>query len=90
MNEQEALTSATLYPNPATDRVQLRFNTSKGGNTNFSIIDIQGRIVKSNTIMLTGFAQEISIPVGDLSAGHYTVVAESNGAASRFPLVVAK
>jgi hypothetical protein len=90
LNETELLTSATLYPNPATDRAHLRFNTSKAGNTNFSIYDVQGRIVKSQSMYLTGFAQEIGIPVRDLATGHYTLVAESNGSVSRFPMVIAK
>ena len=90
INETELLTSATLYPNPTTDRAHLRFNTSKAGNTNFSIYDVQGRIVKSQSMYLTGFAQEIVIPVRDLTTGHYTLVAESNGSVSRFPMVIAK
>jgi hypothetical protein len=90
LNEQEVFLGATLYPNPATDRIQLRFNTSKGGNTNFSIIDIQGRIVKSNTMPLSGFAQGVNIPISDLSTGHYTLVAESNGSVSRFPFIIAE
>ncbi len=90
INETELLTSATLYPNPATDRAHLRFNTSKAGNTNFSIYDVQGRIVKSQSMYLTGLAQEIVIPVRDLATGHYTLIAESNGSVSRFPLVIAK
>jgi hypothetical protein len=90
INETELLTSATLYPNPATDRAHLRFNTSKAGNTNFSIYDVQGRIVKSQSMYLTGLAQEIVIPVRDLATGHYTLVAESNGNVSRFPMVIAK
>lgn len=90
ISETELLTSATLYPNPATDRAHLRFNTSKAGNTNFSIYDVQGRIVKSHSMYLTGLAQEIVIPVRDLATGHYTLVAESNGSVSRFPMVIAK
>ena len=39
---------------------------------------------------LTGLAQEIVIPVRDLATGHYTLVAESNGSVSRFPMVIAK
>ncbi len=90
INETELLTAATLYPNPATDRAHLRFNTSKAGNTNFNIYDVQGRIVKSQSMYLTGLAQEIVIPVRDLATGHYTLVAESNGNVSRFPMVIAK
>ncbi|MBK9637940.1 MAG: choice-of-anchor J domain-containing protein [Bacteroidetes bacterium] len=90
INENELLISATLFPNPSTDRAHLRFNTSKAGNTNFNIYDVQGRIVKSQNMYLTGNAQEIVIPVGDLATGHYTLVAESNGSVSRFPMVIAK
>ncbi len=36
----------TLYPNPVTDRVNVRFSLATGGKTRFEIIDMQGRVVR--------------------------------------------
>jgi len=90
LNEEEVLTNATVYPNPASERVQLRFNKAKAGVTSFRIYDLKGNLVKTRDMQLSGFAQEVSIPVVDLSAGNYIVVAQNGNASTRLPLVIVK
>lgn len=59
----------SLYPNPATDYIELK---SPESGTRFTLHDIQGRLLKSNRI--TGF--EKRIPIQDLPAGTYLVQVE--------------
>ncbi|MEN9338691.1 MAG: hypothetical protein RIQ62_3 [Bacteroidota bacterium] len=42
VNQEEDI----LYPNPVTDRVNVRFSLETGGKTRFEIMDMQGRVVR--------------------------------------------
>jgi hypothetical protein len=58
-------TDFVVWPNPATDIIYLKSNTSIQ-NAEYSIIDVNGRLVKRNTISNTD-----SIDISDLSTGIY-------------------
>lgn len=88
--ETELLRDAVLFPNPATTRTTLRFSGAKAGNATLRVYALDGSLKMFTNVNLNGFTQEVGIPTADLSAGNYIVVAESNGAMTRLPLVVVR
>lgn len=88
--ESELLRNAVLFPNPATTSTTLRFSGAKAGNATLRVYALDGSLKMFTNVNLSGFTQEIGIPTADLAAGNYIVVAESNGAMTRMPLVVVR
>ncbi len=64
----------SVYPNPATDTVNIEFSNLPGTDT-LRVFDITGKLVKSATI------QELTttISIGDLTSGVYLVQSEVSG-----------
>jgi len=82
-NNEVSGTGFELYPNPATDVINISFTTSPEKAV-ISIMDAAGRLVHTESISTTG--NLVSIPVVDLSSGFYTIVVVSgnNVSTSRF------
>jgi hypothetical protein len=60
-----------LYPNPATEQLQIRFETSKAGKAYLKIMNVQGKVFHQQTIsILNGTNLEI-IPVSQFPKGFY-------------------
>ena len=66
-----------LYPNPATDNFNLRFEQSPTEDYQLSIYSVSGKLVKQQ--QLTAFGNEYRIDIGGLKAGVYFVRLESDG-----------
>lgn len=64
----------TVYPNPASDFIQIESNQSS--STECSIVDLNGRIVRS--FILPGAGHNYKINVAELSPGYY-VLRSGNG-----------
>lgn len=61
-----------IFPNSATEHVNINFNLNKKGNVKFSITDLSGRIILSNEFSnLVSGNNEIKINVSGLDAGFY-------------------
>ncbi len=69
--EQTDGSDVTLFPNPATDLTTLTVSGITG-ETTLEITDLNGRIVRTETLQLTGNDQ-IEISTSDLAAGTYFV-----------------
>jgi hypothetical protein len=76
----EALTqtSFNVYPNPASDLVNISF---EGENTDYSIslMDIQGRVISSREIANASGEQVVSFSTENVAKGSYIVTVTSNG-----------
>jgi hypothetical protein len=65
------------YPNPAVNYLKVFAEFEKESNLNCSIVDLQGKLVKSfNTV--TGKIYDNTIEVTDITAGTYFLMIESN------------
>lgn len=63
-----------LYPNPATDFVNISFENDKNEKAEIQIIDASGKVMsKQNTGIVKGF-NNISVGINGLAKGSYTVV----------------
>jgi hypothetical protein len=81
--------SISLFPNPASDQVQLRFeDIVNSGEVNLLLTDVQGRSVLSRSLNLSGGLQVENIDVSRLAAGPYIVIIEGPGVSVKNRLIV--
>ena len=66
-----------FYPNPASEKANLKVNLGNGGNYAVSIVDLSGRTVHTSTLQTAGQIV-YSINTSRLASGIYNVVF-SNG-----------
>lgn len=67
-----------VYPNPATDEVNVSFEASNA-DYSISLMDLQGRVVNTQSFSNLSGTQVISIATDSVSKGSYIVVVSSNG-----------
>ncbi|HAA11828.1 MAG TPA: hypothetical protein DCE41_09080 [Cytophagales bacterium] len=82
LQEQVGLSSASLYPNPATDMVTL---TAEKPLQQVVVVNIMGQVLKTLDNVSGTTA---SIEVKDLEAGTYFVIAQDEGGKHTYQLVV--
>ena len=78
--QMAASASLSLNPNPASASLNVDFTLSHGGQTLILIYDETGNTVKAvvNGPRVSG-PNEVTVPIGDLPAGHYFVRLASGG-----------
>lgn len=67
-----------LYPNPATDRLQLRFG-AEAGAVDVLLLDILGNVVSTTKLQSTNRAQTHSLDVSHLRQGTYVLMVSGGG-----------
>ena len=60
-----------VFPNPAKDKLMLRFSAEDAGGQVFTITDLMGRIIMSVPVEVQKGVNNMSIPLNNLSAGMY-------------------
>jgi hypothetical protein len=95
INEQEkpkAENNLSIFPNPTDGRVFINFSSLSGENASLQVMDMNGRLVKSEPIgKLYAGQVSYSFETSDLSAGIYIVSVNSDSNVKRVAkLVVAK
>lgn len=70
VEEVSGIDSIKLYPNPATDKINIALQ-SGSGDYNISVTDMLGRTVINNKYEGIFGTQNIELPVSELNAGHY-------------------
>ena len=68
LNSTMQNSTASVYPNPAVDYLQINFDSRVIGNMQIEIIDLQGRILIRQMINGSALAQ---IPISELAQGLY-------------------
>ncbi|MFZ1331174.1 MAG: DUF4397 domain-containing protein [Flavobacteriales bacterium] len=72
VEENEIVSSFTVFPNPAVDEVMLDMDLLFEGEATLSIQDVTGRILRVNDLgALTNGTQRIRVNLADLSTGAY-------------------
>lgn len=72
-NEENVLsaTTATVFPNPANESINLVYDLKNNAEVTISVMDIQGRVVQSMNEAQTAGGQRVEMNVSELSAGTY-------------------
>ena len=71
-----------LFPNPAQDVLTLNFNVETASNTEISIMDAMGRLIRVQQIETFAGVNNISIDVKDLVEGIYVISVGQNASTS--------
>lgn len=80
----------SIYPNPTSDRVTLRFTAERPVTTQIRVMDASGRIVWRRSIRSSGGSNLVTIPTTNFSAGVYLVEIAGSGFRTQGSVVVAR
>jgi hypothetical protein len=65
--------TVSIYPNPTVDVLNIDLYTSKVQNTTVKVLDMSGRIVKQIQGRSEAGMNKLSISLGEIASGVYTV-----------------
>lgn len=88
-NNTEAVSGVTVFPNPATDKVNIDFNLKNASDVAVEVTDITGKVVE--TLSLTNAsvgANTAELNVSNYATGIYSVVVKSNDGSVTKKLVI--
>ncbi len=71
LNTSPVLENLTLFPNPASDQVNVDLTTTASGPATLRIVDLRGRTLLQQKMELSAGNQRLGVPVGNLPAGAY-------------------
>lgn len=74
----DAFENISVYPNPATNYINVDYTTVGAETLVFQLMDITGRIVRTETVSHTGGTSSHHINTSDLSNGIYMLRAQSS------------
>lgn len=83
------IAAAAVYPNPATDRMTVRFS-GHAGSALVSIVDPLGRTIETRFIDIVDGTNELPIDVSALRAGAYRLRIESRDVNGSIPFVITR
>jgi PKD repeat protein len=81
INEVEALEATKLWPNPVVEQFNLTLNSSRNGNLILTIVDLNGREVRTSNASVVAGNNQLPMDVSGLEPGMY-VLRLSNGTSS--------
>jgi len=61
----------SLFPNPASDQVNMEVTTEASGAASLRVVDLRGRTILQQKMELTAGTQRLAVPVSNLPAGAY-------------------
>ncbi len=80
VNNPEADNAFSIYPNPVSDLLNVRFQTSERGTATLSIINLQGAVIKTTKVSISPFGESFeAIDVSPYSPGMYILRLTMNG-----------
>jgi hypothetical protein len=80
-----------VFPNPVRDELNIRINAENAiGEVRYDVMDIAGRILMSGTKMVEGLNDQMTLSVGQLQEGLYTIVMKTNKGFNTSRFVVTK
>jgi len=79
-----------LYPNPASDNVNIEFSAAANGSVSIEFMDMQGRILQTENRVLQNGETAMKVNISTLKNGQYIVVLKNAGKTIGSPLIVSK
>jgi hypothetical protein len=77
--EDAVVTDWTVFPNPATETLNVRFQANGGQTVRYSLFNTIGQRLFLRTHEATGGENTLNVPVKHLAAGIYMLVVEKDG-----------
>jgi hypothetical protein len=88
VEELETISNVVVFPNPATDHLTVRLNSTKGGAMNVNLIDAVGKMVQANQVTVSTGTQNIELNLNGIAPGIYELQMVKDGKASSTRIVV--
>ena len=91
INEQEVvnpMTTTRVYPNPATDMLNIEVNASQASEMSISVYNIMGQNVMTQNVSITTGMNVRPINVSELNSGIYFVTVKANGFENTMKFIV--
>ena len=89
--EHEAInpmTTTRVYPNPATDMLNIEVNASQASEMSISVYNIMGQMVMNQNVNLTTGINTKPISISNLTSGVYFVTVKANGFENTMKFIV--
>lgn len=86
--ERAGLSGITLYPNPANELVNLKFEATNNGAVEVELVDLTGKTVQATTVQATTGKNLVMMGTSDLAPGMYMMNINSNGIQKALPFVI--
>jgi hypothetical protein len=77
-----ATADLNIYPNPTTDEVTVEFTSTANSIVDVKVVDMSGRVIKQIQSNIFEGVNNVSLSLGDLANGIYTVQVVENGVVS--------
>lgn len=91
IEENKALTSVSIFPNPAVDNVTVSFESNEANEATITLVDLSGKVVINQSALLQSGKNNVTIETSNLTAGMYNVmITTTNGASKTLKLAVRK
>ncbi len=88
INEVTDILGLNVYPNPASDKFNVRFEAQTQSNVVINVTDMAGKVVLSNTMNNVNGVQTVEMNTKGLNAGIYLVNVNANGVNSTKKLTI--
>lgn len=88
VEELETISNVVVFPNPATDNLTVRLNSTKGGPMNVNLIDAVGKMVQAKQVTISTGTQNIELNLNGIAPGIYELQMVKDGKASSTRLVI--
>ena len=82
------MTSTRVYPNPATDVLNIEVNASQASEMNISVYNIMGQNVMNKNVNINTGINRPSISTAELNSGIYFVTVKANGFENTMKFIV--
>lgn len=82
------LTTTRVYPNPATDVLNIEVNASQASEMSISVFNIMGQNVMNKTVNISTGINRPSISTSELNSGIYFVTVKANGFENTMKFIV--
>jgi hypothetical protein len=79
IEEAATVTSASVYPNPATDLTNIEFNVTEASAVTVQVINTLGQVVYANNMGEVNGTQKVIVNTTDFEAGMYLINITVNG-----------
>lgn len=86
--DQGELTGLNVYPNPASDRAVIVFNSVEGADFNLKMVDISGRTIMTERGTAANGLNQREVNVSEMASGIYFIVIETNNVVEQIKVIV--
>ncbi len=84
INETEAIANVSVYPNPATDALNIRFTSLQNSDCSIQLINTDGEVIKEMNEGSVSGSKELRMNTGDLAQGIYLLrIISAQGSVSK-------